>query len=355
MRIGLYGLPTSGKSFLLHRVRDIEILAGSRLLKNIHSDFEALSQEEKHRVRRELALKLREKDTFLMDGHYSFGDQVVFTEEDGELYDTFLYLYVDPRILEDRMKNSPRNRKYLQFPTESWQEREIAELRQYCHVHKKDFYVLDHPREGYFSDLSPALQFIRQIVSGFSCVGYARKCAADILGRVRGDEITLTDGDRTLIWEDSSALLGYTTHVFDGNFYTGFQSWRHLGEWTRYLQSTGKIGKSLEGAGAHRNPRVLAQISEPCFILTSGWEEFWKGLGEGLGMEVYGGSQMSADTKYFIVKLLQEAGKRVRALGDSMNDYFMLKQADWSYLVLRQDGSRSGSLKNRDMEGICLV
>lgn len=113
MRIGLYGLPTAGKTFILDAVRNFEVLAGSSMLKELAPDFHSLTAEEKNCVREQLAIQLREKDDFIMDGHYSFGDEIVFTEEDGELYDAILYLYVDPAILEKRMKDSIRNKKYL--------------------------------------------------------------------------------------------------------------------------------------------------------------------------------------------------------------------------------------------------
>lgn len=64
---------------------------------------------------------------------------------------------------------------------------------------------------------------------------------------------------------------------------------------------------------------------------------------------------MSAETKYFITKFLQRAGKKVIAYGDGMIDYFMLKQAEQGYLVRRLDGSISQSLKEQDMEGLILV
>lgn len=38
-----------------------------------------------------------------MDGHYAFGEETVFTEEDGRLYDVFLYLYRSPAVLKGRM------------------------------------------------------------------------------------------------------------------------------------------------------------------------------------------------------------------------------------------------------------
>ena len=115
MRIGLYGLPTAGKTFILDAVRNFEVLAGSSLLKTLEPDFHVLTVEEKTNIRKQLAEQLRTKDNFIMDGHYSFGDEVVFTDEDGELYDIFLYLYVDPDIIKKRMEDSLRNKKYLTF------------------------------------------------------------------------------------------------------------------------------------------------------------------------------------------------------------------------------------------------
>ena len=50
-----------------------------------------------------------------------------------------------------------------------------------------------------------------------------------------------------------------------------------------------------------------------------------------------------------------EKGIAVTAFGDSMNDYYMLKQADTAYLVLKKDGTVSSSLKGRDLEGIKYV
>ena len=64
---------------------------------------------------------------------------------------------------------------------------------------------------------------------------------------------------------------------------------------------------------------------------------------------------MSAETKYFITKYLQEAGKRVVAFGDGLNDYYMLKQVDTGYLVRKPDGKVSRSLKNRNLEGLIFV
>ena len=55
-----------------------------------------------------------------------------------------------------------------------------------------------------------------------------------------------------------------------------------------------------------------------------------------------------------ITKYLQKH-RRVKAFGDSMNDYFMLKRADKVFLISKPDGTLSSSLKNRNLEGIRIV
>lgn len=352
MRIGLYGLPTAGKSFVLSAVRNLEVLSGSSLLKELAPDFHELSDSDKAKVRARLALELKKKDKFIMDGHYSFGDDVVFTEEDGQLYDTFLYLYVDPKIISNRMADSIRNQKYLQYDIEKWQQFELESLRAYCHNNNKDFYVIDNPGKGFFPDISMILEFIDSIVCGYSCVHFARKVADSISGR---DVISLVDGDKTFIKEDSSAVLGYKTRLFDGNYYTGFQAWRHNCEMTEYLRFIDYSVQSIDDMNITLNENIQEKIEGTSVILTTGHYGTWKQIADKYGMSLFYGPQMCSDTKYFITKFLQDKGSRIIAFGDSMNDYFMLKQADTAYLVLKKDGSVSSSLSGRDLEGLVLV
>lgn len=352
MRIGLYGLPTAGKSYILSAVRNLEVLSGSSLLKEIAPDFHDLTESQKEEVRQELALKLREKDRFIMDGHYSFGDNVVFTEADGQLYDTFLYLYVDPKIISERMSESIRNNKYLQYDIEKWQKFELESLRKYCHENNKDFYVIDNPGKGFFPDISLILEFIDSIVAGYSCVNFAKEVSDKIK---ESEVVSLIDGDRTFIKEDTSALLGYKTHLFDGKFYSGFQAWRHSRELADYLRFIDYSIQPIESLGIALNEKIQDKINGCPVILTTGHYGSWKQIAEKYNMPLFYGPKMCSDTKYFIAKFLQSKGSKVIAFGDSMNDYFMLKQADESYLVLKADGSVSSSLSGRDLEGMVLV
>lgn len=350
MRIGLYGMPTSGKTFILDQVDFITVMQGSRMLRQLCNDFDSLDEESKKSVRLKLADELSFQDSFIMDGHYSFGDKIAFTESDGQLYDAFLYLYVSPEVLKSRMESSERNKKYLVYDIAEWQKSEIESLREYCHNNNKDFYVIDNPPENAFGDVNEVLAFIKAVANGYSCLRFAKKCSDEILKICDSDTIVLMDGDKTITVEDSShAVFGYTTHIYDGNFYTGYQSWKQAKEFMSYsFDDLIEMPVSL-------NKTICEAFTDNTFILTSGHKRVWSYISQQLGHPFYQGGEMAADTKLFITKFLQHAGKKVVAYGDGMNDYYMLKQADTGYLVTKRDGTISRSLKAKDLEGLILV
>lgn len=350
MRIGLYGMPTSGKTYILDKIDFIDVLVGSKLLREYAPDFDKRDEAGREQARKDLASLMMSKETFIMDGHYAFGDEIAFTDEEGKMYDVYLYLYISPGVLRSRIEASAKNQKYLRFNVEEWQIKEITGLRSYCHQNNKDFYVLDNPPQNDYVDVTAALEFIKQIVQGYSCLGYAKQCVDDILRRSKSDTIVLLDGDRTLTVEDSSNMVfGYQTQLYDGNFYTGYQAWKQNEELKQYFVP------ELSEMPVHLNPFITARLTEDSFILTSGHENVWRFIANELGLSFYYGKEMSAETKLYITKMLQCAGKQVIAYGDGMNDYFMLKQADEGYLLRKQDGTLSRSLKGRDMEGLIIV
>lgn len=350
MRIGLYGMPAAGKTHIMDRIDFIEVVTGSKFLREYDPEFDSRDEAEREKDRKAIAQLLTAKETFIMDGHYAFGDEIAFTEEDGKLYDAFLYLYVSPDVIRGRMMVSDKNRKYLKNDIAEWQNAEIAGLRKHCHDNMKDFYVIDNPPVNCFEDVSEVTEFIRGIVNGYSCAAYARKCADDIIRKSKSDTVVLLDGDKTLAIEDSSVtVFGYKTHLYDGNFYTGYQAWKQNEEFRRYSFD------DITEVPVHFNEVVKKAITEDTYILTSGHEKIWRFIAKQLGLDFFYGTQMSAETKFFITKHLQSAGKRVVAYGDGMNDYFMLKQADEGYLIAKRDGTISRSLKGRDMEGLIIV
>ena len=350
MRIGLYGMPSAGKSYILERIDFVEVIQGSRLLRQMNPNFDSLDHEGRKKARSEFAEMQSQKDNIIVDGHYAFGDEIAFTELDGIMYDVFIYIFVAPDLLKHRMQKSEHNRKYLNYDIAEWQKREVEGLREYCHIHKKDFYVIDNPPQNEYVDLEQSVEFIRSIVEGHSCFEYAKECVSFILQHSTGVNITLMDGDKTITCEDtSSVVFDYKTSIFDGNFYTGFQTWRQEKEFMKYDVPL------ITDFPCQLNNRVLSMCQENPFILTSGHRNIWGYISSKLGYEYFHGNKMSAETKYFITKLLQEAGKYVIAFGDGMNDYYMLKQANEGYLVTKPDGIISRSLVDKDLEGLKIV
>ena len=350
MRIGFYGMPSAGKTYILNQIDFIKVLAGSTMLREMCPDYDLRDNEGKNVVRKQLADSLLSVESFIMDGHFAFGDKIAFTESDGQLYDAFLYLYISPEILKERMKESEKNQKYLVYDIEKWQKNEIEGLRSYCHANGKDFYVIDNPPENRFDDISIIINFIKAVVNGYSCASLAERCVKDILSKSKTSTITLMDGDKTITIEDSSnRVFGYSTHLYDGNFYTGYQSWKQGIEFGQYsFDDLTQMPVSL-------NEKVHKAINGDTYILTSGHERVWGFISQRLGVPYYFGTEMSAETKLYVTKKLQEAGKKVVAYGDGMNDYYMIKQADEGFLVTKQDSSISRSLKGKDLEGLKLV
>lgn len=350
MRIGLYGMPTAGKTYIMDQIDFLDVFVGSHILREYDPDFDKRDEAGREKDRKEVAEIMSSRKTFIMDGHYAFGDEVAFTEEEGEMYEVYLYLYIDPSILESRIARSEKNQKFIGLDVGEWQQREINGLRSYCHKHNKDFYVIDNPPENKSEDTDNVIEFIRDISDGYSCAAFAKRCADEIIKVATGETVILLDGDKTLTTEDSSnAVFGYTTHLYDGNFYTGYQAWKQKREFECYEIP------NLEEMPVSINETVRGSLNENSFILTSGHKKIWNYIANRLGIPFFCGTEMSAETKLYITKHLQDAGKKVVAYGDGMNDYYMLKQADEGYLIAKKDGSISRSLKCCDLEGLTIV
>ncbi len=55
MRIGLYGMPSAGKSFILEKIDFIRVISGSRMLRELCPDFDKKDEENKKIARQQLA------------------------------------------------------------------------------------------------------------------------------------------------------------------------------------------------------------------------------------------------------------------------------------------------------------
>ena len=350
MKYALYGLPCAGKTTIFEGLT-IPVIHGSTELNKMASGrFSDLPDTEKNALRIRYAEQLKTRtDSFISDGHYSFLDDVAFTDADGELYDVFIYLYYEPEIISERLKSSDKNRRFAELSVErirKWQSFEIESLRAESHKRNKDFYVVkDITTEGLQA-------FIDSIENGFSSFGLAKDIANQIMHFYpQPCDIHICDGDKTIIEQDSFRVCtsGHVTHVFDGNFYTGYQALQFTNEVEKLSYDTAKLGT------VDLNKRIFDRISDKNYvILSSGIKMLWERLSEQLMIKnVIADTHISADTKFFVVKLLQERGYTVTAYGDGRNDYYMLKQADKGYLYIGK--YLSHSLRDSDLSGISLV
>ena len=294
MKYALYGLPCAGKTTLLDGL-SIAVIHGSTELNRMASGrFSELSDSEKNELRIRYAKQLSERtDSFISDGHYSFPDDVVFTEADAELYDVFIYLYCKPEVICKRLNASPKNSRFANLSAEKickWQSFELESLRSECHKRNKDFYVV--------SDISPSKlkTFIDSIEEGYSSFALAES----IVEKIRQIypmpcELHICDGDKTIIKQDSFRLCtdGYITHVFDENFYTGYQSLQFSKETYTLDYNTDNL-KTIQ-----LNSMIYSRIADKRYImLSSGIDSLWKKLAEQFELKnVIADTLISADTK----------------------------------------------------------
>lgn len=350
MKYVLYGIPCAGKTSLLSKL-SIPVIHGSVELNRMASGrFSDLPDEEKAKLRVRYAKQLSERtDSFISDGHYSFLDEVVFTEADGTLYDVFLYIYCKPETIVERLRASAKNSKYASLSKErirKWQDYEIESLRNECHKRNKDFYVVHDVTS---EDLQ---KFINKIEDGFSSFAIANSIADKIMSIYPEPcELHICDGDKTIIEQDSfrSCTNNYVTHAFDGNFYTGYQS-------IQFSEDTENLNYDISKLSAIRlNKTIYNRIADKNYIvLSSGITDLWSELAIRFDLKsVIANTIISADTKYFVVKLLQDKGYSVIAYGDGKNDLYMLKKADIGYLYIGNYLSRS--LRDADLSGVKLI
>ena len=344
MKIALYGMPCAGKSTLMDRITDAKVINGSQELRRIcGGSFLELSEEEKHQVRIKYTEYINglNDEVIVSDGHYSFMETVAFTEADGELYDIFIYLYCSPENLKERYALSEKNGKFAGESIESlrqWQEFEINNLREECHRRNKDFYVVSDNEE----EQNKFFDFLSLLREGFSSYDLATDICNQIMEQFNKQDILyIVDGDKTIIIQDSYRFCcNGKTKIFDGDFYTGYQSFLFEKE----LQ-TASIDKSKIAEITINNEVYDIVASNNYVVLSSGIKDLWSDIANAKNLgTIFASPYISADVKYYVVKQLREHGYTIFAYGDSKIDLYMLREADKGFLYIGKRISRS--LKN---------
>ena len=329
MKIALYGMPCAGKSTLMDRITDAKVINGSQELRRIcGGSFLELSEEEKHQVRIKYTEYINglNDEVIVSDGHYSFMETVAFTEADGELYDIFIYLYCSPENLKERYALSEKNGKFAGESIESlrqWQEFEINNLREECHRRNKDFYVVSDNEE----EQNKFFDFLSLLREGFSSYDLATDICNQIMEQFNKQDILyMVDGDKTIIIQDSYRFCcNGKTKIFDGDFYTGYQSFLFEKE----LQ-TASIDKSKIAEITINNEVYDIVASNNYVVLSSGIKDLWSDIANAKNLgTIFASPYISADVKYYVVKQLREHGYTIFAYGDSKIDLYMRYMCDF--------------------------
>lgn len=333
MKIALYGMPCAGKSTLMDRITDAKVINGSQELRRIcGGSFSELLEEEKHQVRIKYTeyINALNDEVIVSDGHYSFMETVAFTEADGDLYDIFIYLYCSPENLKERYALSEKNAKFAGESIESlrqWQEFEINNLREECHRRNKDFYVVSDNEE----EQNNFFDFLSLLREGFSSYDLATDICNQIMEQFNKQDILyMVDGDKTIIIQDSYRFCcNGKTKIFDGDFYTGYQSFLFEKE----LQ-TASIDKSKIAEITINNEVYDIVASNNYVVLSSGIKDLWSDIANAKNLgTIFASPYISADVKYYVVKQLREHGYTIFAYGDTV-----FPEKNTSILVLERGG-----------------
>lgn len=136
------------------------------------------------------------------------------------------------------------------------------------------------------------------------------------------------------------------TKIFDGDFYTGYQSFLFEKE----LQ-TASIDKSKIAEITINNEVYDIVASNNYVVLSSGIKDLWSDIANAKNLgTIFASPYISADVKYYVVKQLREHGYTIFAYGDSKIDLYMLREADKGFLYIGKRISRS--LKNESLSGL---
>lgn len=196
-------------------------------------------------------------------------------------------------------------------------------------------------------------------------VDHARRTAGRILDAADSDLIVMSDCDGTLSVRDLTSTIDVPRgmmdyDVFAGGYYTSFQYWRAYGP----LAALPDLEERMERTSRNLEPATavlddLAGVRAFRSGITAGLEGTWAHAMHGspsidmvVGSDPYGFGYMTAGAKAYTVRFLREAGRTVAAMGDSMIDAPMLREADRAYAICNGRMNPRFSTKAQRIPGI---
>jgi uracil phosphoribosyltransferase/phosphoserine phosphatase/adenylate kinase len=399
--IGLYGVPGSGKTYLLDQLKqelgeeDFAFYEGSHMIATVVPGgldaFQKLVEPEKLRYRQLAIDTIGRKcadsgQVGVVTGHFMFWSEEeeaglpVYTPKDLDTFTHILYLDIPADIVvHRRLLDMGRTRPLTSIiHLRNWQHIEIAELRRLCRQHGILFSVIS-PHQTVLGNALRRLHDFRQQTEEHNLAQAA--CRLDeilVAGKGKLETVLVLDADRTLAAVDTGVLFwkrvpgsrwpreegSPLNNVFDSNLgysYSAFRQATLLYEETADDQEFDEICQDV-ASEVTMYPEFLSllqlvagQEHVAAVIITSGLSRVWNKVLTRLGLsktvKVIGGGRIvdgfvvTAAVKAALVTRLRDVHQvYVWAFGDSPLDLKMLGEADQAIVVVGEEHTRSKTM-----------
>lgn len=399
--VGLYGVPGSGKTFLLNQLKQelggthFAFYEGSEMIATVvpggQTAFQSIPEQEKAHWRR-CAIDAIGKNCVdsgqvaVVTGHYMFwleeqeAGRPVYTQNDLETFSHILYLDIPAEVVAQRcLDDTVRSRPSISAShLRKWQQEEKTQLRHLCRRHGILFSLLS-PCPTLLNKVSILLQDFKYHTEKYN-LSQAENRLDDAVVASQGklETVFVIDADRTLAAEDTGALfwkrvsnsrpLEYEAFTLNALFgsplgysYTAFRQAVLLYEETANDQEFDALCQDVALAVTMHPEFVslLQLVAEQkhvrALVVTCGLRCVWNKVLEREGLsekvKVLGGGRIadgfvvSAAVKGALVARLREAHHMyVWAFGDSPLDLDMLRKADRAIIVVGEEQTRSKTM-----------
>ncbi|KAF4592441.1 uracil phosphoribosyltransferase [Ophiocordyceps camponoti-floridani] len=394
--IGLYGLPGSGKSFLMNSLKyelescDFCLFEGSEVISAIVpgglAAFKVLDPEEKSYWRGRAITEIGKGSAAsgkaaVVTGHYMFredaGQQVAWTCQDSATFTHVIYLDVSADcIAQRRLNDKAKTRPTISTDEiQTWQETEMDQLRSLCRSHRILFTRV--PGES-TSKISALVRRFGQDSSNMNSIRILEKLDEAVPDRGRLDTVLVFDADRTLAAEDTGTLFwkmlaktkppmsekcplkelfGSPLEYSDQAFRQATLMYEEATDDTEYHRLCETVASSvtlypefdslLRAAASHDHVGAV--------VITCGLGRVWNEIlqREGLSgtVKVIGGGRLAdgfivtpQEKAAVVSQLRHKDALHVYAFGDSPLDLPMLLEANEAIVVVGDERTRSRSM-----------
>ena len=407
--VGLYGIPGSGKTFLLDQLKQelgrerFAFYEGSKMIATVVPGglvaFQMMEEQEKVRWRQDAITTIGKEcadsgQVAVVTGHFMFWPEnekagsPVYTKSDLVTFTHIIYLNIPAEVITQRCRDDKERCR----PSASivhlsrWQQAEKNQLRSLCRHHGILFsLVSSHPK--LLNKVSTLLNdFSHQNEINNLSQAESRLDEALVASQGQLETVLVIDADKTLAAEDTGSTfwkkISISRQLGDeddplktlfssplGYSYTAFRQATLLYEETTDDQEFGALCENVASA-VSTHPEFVSLLQRTAehkhvcaVIVTCGlrcvWEKVLEKEGLSKTVKVIGGGRIAdgfvvtAAVKAALVARLRDVyDVYVWAFGDSPLDLEMLRQADQAIVVVGEEQTRSKTMDTALMDAI---